>query len=152
MLRHIHTRSQAPRTICVAHRHYEMLLNSAWAPGIIRIYQIRILRNNRFFFLKKICRWWCVWDFWGVKGGGKKEHFWILSYKKRSNVERGNCFSLHIWQYYIKRQTLMIPKQAEHIWLLNTVSCCFHHIIDYSNEEVCGKWVVEAWELSMVFA
>lgn len=35
----------------------------------------------------------------------------------------------------------MIPKQVEHIRLLKTSSCCFHHTTDYSNEEVWGKGV-----------
>lgn len=82
--------------ICVAHRRYEMLLNSACDPGIIRIYQIRLLRNNRFFQKKKkgdLQMMMCL-RLLGSKGRrrGKEEHFGILHYEKRSNVERGNCF------------------------------------------------------------
>lgn len=78
----------------------------------------------------------------GSKGRrtGKEKRFGILHYEKRSGVERGIYFlPPHRWPYYIKRQILMIPKQVEHIWLLKTIFCCFHHITDYFNEEVWRK-------------
>lgn len=96
-----------------------MLLNSACDPGIIRIYQISVLRKKRFFFLKKgDLQMMRYLGLLGSKGRrtGKEKRFGILHYEKRSGVERGIYFlPPHRWPYYIKRQILMIPKQVEHI-------------------------------------
>lgn len=140
--------------ICVAHRRYEMLLNSACDPGIIRIYQIRLLRNNRFFQKKKkeICRWWCVLDFWGVRGGeGERKNILEFFITKRGAMLREAIVFLypHRWAYYIKRQILMIPKQVEHIWLFKNnlllLFSSYHRLFQWRRLRKGGWWRLESW-------
>lgn len=78
-----------------------------------------------------------------MEEGERKSIFEFFITKRGAVLREAIIFPPCKWQCYTKWQILMIPKQAELIRLLKTISDCFHHITDDSNEEVEGKGVVE---------